>query len=130
MAAVQRAIRDTLQPNPDDANHDLCDTPASMAAICKLVWDSVPVNEAIDPNMRAFAVLGAVSSLWFGRVQYAKAHDPNRPSSIRRAAYGRWLAWAAAHMSIPLDESRDATMFPDQRWDFPFTFDSESGDFV
>lgn len=130
VAAVQKAVQENSSPS-DDPNHDQTDLGGFLARVSKLVEDSLPrTGEAYDPNMRAMAVLSLVSALWFGRLQYAKAHDPARPSSTRRQAYAGWVAWALALGSIPLDEREDATHFPGQRWDFPFTFESESGNFI
>ena len=130
VAAVQKAISDHTSPT-EDPNHGHTDVEKMHAAVTKLVRESMPASgETYDENMRSMAVLSMVAALWFGRVQYAKAHSPARPNSLRRSAYARWISWAMALASIPLDEREDAVYFPTQGWDFPFAFEAKDGDFI
>lgn len=133
MAACQKAVQRASSPS-DDPNHDQTDTPAFLGEVVRLVCEAMPVPDdagaPYDPNMRGAATLAVVTALWYGRLHYAKAHDPARPVGGRQRAYGRWADWALALVSAVYDEREDPAYFPGQRWDHPFAFEAEDGDFV
>ena len=131
MAAVQQAIKDASKPT-DDPNHDSTDVHAWLTEVARLVETSLPPasEEKYDENMRAGAVMSVVLALHYGRLHFAKIHDPARPVAIRQRAYERWLAWSQALLSVLLDEREDATYFPGQKWDYPFGHAAVDGEFV
>lgn len=129
MAAVQQAVQ-KASTKGDDPNHDETDVVAFLGEVVRLVSTSLPEDEVYDGNMRAAGVLAAVLTLWYGRLGYAKSHDPNRPIAARQRSYAKWLRWVRVMATLPIDESDDAVYFSGQQWDFPFSFDAKDGDFV
>lgn len=133
MAACQQAVNKASSPS-DDPKHDQTDVTAFISEVTRLVVASLPPEGSgeapYDPNMRVAATLSLVLALWYGRLHYAKIHDPNRPASLRQRVYTRWWNWIHALFSAVLDEREDATFFPGQRWDFPFDPRAENGDFI
>ena len=79
--------------------------------------------------MYAAAVLSQVLSLWYLRVQRAKAFDPHRPLNTRCRAYQRWLGYCQALMYNCVNEQHDSIVFQ-QEWELPFAPEARSGDYI
>jgi|SRR3990167_9951670 len=85
---------------------------------------------AYDGNMRMASILGFVLSVWYLRLHRAKSYDPRRPVRHRQQAYWSRLGYATALFMAIVDESKDAEMFPGQRWEMPFDPYPTDGYFV
>jgi len=70
--------------------------------------------------MRMASILSFILATWYLRLHRAKMYDPRRPVRHRQAAYWSRLSYANALFLAITDESKDAEMFPGQRWEMPF----------
>jgi hypothetical protein len=129
VAACQNAVEQSCTKKEGEA-HDDADPKKFVSIISDLVGQSLKDDGAFDGNMRQAAVLSLVLALWYARVSHAKCHDPNRPGLIRRKAYTKRLEWVEAMALIPVDERQDSVYFSGQKWDFPFSFGTQDGDFT
>lgn len=83
-----------------------------------------------DENLRMASVLGYVLCLWYARIHKAKAFDPRRPVTHRRAAYMSRQMFLQAMFEAMIDDSRDAEFFPGQKWESPYDPNPTEGYFV
>lgn len=133
IATVQQLIQKHSSPS-DDPDHDQTDAKAWVHELVTMIHESLPTalcrHEAYDENMRIAAITSQVLALWYCRVQRAKFLSPARPLDLRMKANTRWIEYAHAMLNNIIDERNDATYFPAQRWELPFTHESTSGKFI
>jgi hypothetical protein len=128
MAACQDAVSKASTKVEGEA-HDETDPEKFVQIVLGLAKQTLADDGLFDGNMRLAAVMSMVLALWYARVNYAKAHDPNRPGLLRRRSYRKFLEWVSAMQMIPVSEANDSIYFPGQKWDFPYSFGTQDGDF-
>ena len=131
VAQVQRLIaKHTV--TEEGAKHGDTNERAWLKELVDLVSDTLVPEEiaTYDENMRVAIILSEILALWYSRLNLAKCRSPQRPVSLRRAAYGRWHQYSHDLLDALLDERDDAAYFPEQEWDLPFAPGAKNGDFV
>jgi len=113
--------------NPD---HGSTETQDLIAELCDLVADTAPPDAVYDGNMRTAAVMGAILSTWYARLQFAKASDPARPVFFRQLGYKRYLEYVTCLNAAMVDGRNDSLRFPGQKWENPFLVGAKGGDFI
>ncbi len=77
-------------------------------------------KESHDGNLTIASSLGLILMNWYLRIHRAKAFDPRRPETERRAAYEQWLSVVKAIQMMIIDERTDRYLMPGQAWENPF----------
>lgn len=93
-------------------------------------WMEANYRGTYDGNMVKAKLLGRALSVWFCSVCRAKTYDPNRPLKIRQKVNAQLAEYKGALVAAINSDAVMGDVWPNQRFDFPFSKRAKSGKFI
>jgi hypothetical protein len=128
-ALIRECSTEPVDVAPGYSKHGSTDVRYWHAALLGEVLQHFPSGRLIDENMWTASVLGCILATWYARLQWGKACDPVRPVADRVPAYNRHVEFIVSLGVALSNPANDATVWPNQTWQSPFTPNATSGSF-